>query len=181
MIWTKISLVSREGGGVRGVSLGGVICKLCTFIINIRLCSDITIQYSLHGFIQGWGTGTSKLEEKLAQQLVGICHKPLFQVFLDVQNACGSIYGERYMEIIKDCGLGTQLRRLLQRFWEDRAVVTKAGMCYVRQLNMGIGVTQGVLVCPTVFNIVVGAVVMAVLLEVCGLQEAHHRLGWVTS
>ena len=41
-------------------------------------------------------------------------------------------------------------------------------------------VTQGNLVSPNIFNIVVNSVVRAVLLEVCGSQEAHNRLGWVS-
>ena len=38
--------------------------------------------------------------------------------------------------------------------------------------------TQGNPVSPTIFNIVVDAVVTAVLLEVCGPQEAHQWFGW---
>ena len=30
-----------------------------------------------------------------------------------------------------------------------------------------------------IFNIVLDAVLRAVLTEVCGTQEDHHRLGWV--
>ena len=35
------------------------------------------------------------------------------------------------------------------------------------------------MVSPKIFNIVVDAVVIAVLLEVCGPQEAHHGFGRV--
>ena len=38
--------------------------------------------------------------------------------------------------------------------------------------------TQGDPVSLTIFNIVVGAVVRAFLMEVCGLQEANHGFGW---
>ena len=40
------------------------------------------------------------------------------------------------------------------------------------------GVTQGYPVSPTIFNIVVDAVVRAVLLEVCRPQESHHGFRW---
>ena len=43
---------------------------------------------------------------------------------------------------------------------------------------MEIGVTQGEPVSPTIFNIVVDAVVREVLLEICGPQEAHHGFIW---
>ena len=38
--------------------------------------------------------------------------------------------------------------------------------------------TQGDPISPTIFNIMVDAVVRAVLLELIGPQEAHHRLSW---
>ena len=40
--------------------------------------------------------------------------------------------------------------------------------------------TQGDSVSPIFFNVVMDAVVRSVLLEVCGLQEAQHELGWET-
>ena len=40
--------------------------------------------------------------------------------------------------------------------------------------------TQGDPVSPTVFNIVVDAVVRGVMLEVCVPQEDKHGLGWAT-
>ena len=41
------------------------------------------------------------------------------------------------------------------------------------------GVTQGNPVSLTNLNILMDAVVRAVLLEICRPQEAHHGLGWV--
>ena len=40
--------------------------------------------------------------------------------------------------------------------------------------------TQGYPVSLTNFNVVVDAVVRAVLLEVCGDQEAQHGFGWLS-
>ena len=38
--------------------------------------------------------------------------------------------------------------------------------------------TQGDPASPIIFNILLGAVVQAVLEEICRLQEAQHRMGW---
>ena len=43
-----------------------------------------------------------------------------------------------------------------------------------------IGITQGKSASPMIFNIVVDAVVRAVLVEVCGPQEAQHGMVWDT-
>ena len=51
-------------------------------------------------------------------------------------------------------------------------MLQKAGRYYGRTIIMERGVTQVRTVFPTFFNIVVDAEVRAVLLEVCGTQEA---------
>ena len=38
--------------------------------------------------------------------------------------------------------------------------------------------TQGDLLSPTIFNILVDEVVRAALMEVCGTQESQHGFGW---
>ena len=53
------------------------------------------------------------------------------------------------------------------------------GILFGRPFRIERGVTQGELVSPTIYIIVVYAVVRVVLLEVCGTQEAHHGLSRV--
>ena len=50
---------------------------------------------ALHGFIERRGTGMATLEAKLSQNLDGLAHNPLFQVFLDAHKAYGSLDRER--------------------------------------------------------------------------------------
>ena len=57
-------------------------------------------------------------------------------------------------------------------------MVPKAGKFSVRPFNKERGVTKGDPVYPMISNILVDAVVRAVLLEVCDSQEAHHGFGW---
>ena len=57
-------------------------------------------------------------------------------------------------------------------------MVPKAGKLFGRTFNTHRGVTQGDPSSPEIFNIVVDAVVMVVLLEVCGPQEAQHGFIW---
>ena len=56
----------------------------------------------------------------------------------------------------------------------------KAGRYYRQTFRTERGVTQEVPVSPTVFNIMVGEVVRAVMLELCGPQEAHRGLVWAS-
>ena len=59
------------------------------------------------------------------------------------------------MDILRGYGLGKNLKRPLQHFGDDQAVVLNAGRFYGRLFGTEIGVTQGDLVSPTIFNIVV--------------------------
>ena len=49
----------------------------------------------------------------MEQQLAGIFHDPLFQVFVDMRKSYDSLDRERCMEIIWGYGLGPNLRQLI--------------------------------------------------------------------
>ena len=147
-------------------------------VVNCRLKRSVLLYDALHGFISGRGTGTATLEAKLVQQLSGIAHKPLLQVFLDVQKAYDSLDQERCLELLRGYGLGPNLARLLDNYWRRQRIVPKVGKYLVTEFGTGIVVTQGDPASPMIFNIVVDAVVHAVLDEVCSPQEAQHGMGW---
>ena len=56
-------------------------------IVNNILQNKINIHDALHGFIQGRETGMGNMEVKLAHQLAGIFHRPIFQVFIDMHKS----------------------------------------------------------------------------------------------
>ena len=161
------------------IGLVELILKLCASIMNNFLRSSVTLHNSLHGFMQGRGVGKATLEANLSPKLAGLLHETLFQVLLDLLSSCESLERGGYVGIIRDCGLWPNIRRLLQRFWNEQAAVPKARRYYVHLFLTERGVTQGDPVYPTVFNILVESVVRVVLLEVFIPQEEHHGLGWV--
>ena len=73
-------------------------------MVNCRLNSSVALHDALHGFRAGRGTGTAILEAELAQQLAGIAHKPLFQVFLDVRKSYDSLNRGWCMKIMRGTG-----------------------------------------------------------------------------
>ena len=111
------------------------------------------------------------LEANMAQQLTGMAHKPLFQVFLDLRKSYDSLDWERCLELLRGYRLGKNLAR-------RQRIVTKVGKYLGTEFGSGRGVTQGDPASPIIFNIVVDAVVGAVLEEVCIPQEVQHGMGW---
>ena len=95
-----------------------------------------------------------------------------------VREAYDSLDIGRYMEILRGYGLVPKLQRLLQRYWDGQKVYPKAGKLFGCPFNTERRVTHGDPVSPTIFNIVVDAVVRSDVLEVCGPQEAQHGFGW---
>ena len=65
------------------------------------------------------------MDARLKQNLAGIVHKPLFQVFLDVRKAYDSLDQGRYIEILCKYGLLSRLQKLLQRYWDRHRLVPK--------------------------------------------------------
>ena len=74
--------------------------------------------------------------------------------------------------------MNTNLDRILKSYWDRQRIFPKTGKFLGNLFWTGRGVTQGDLASPMILNIVVDAVVQAVLDVVYGHQEAQHGLGW---
>ena len=85
--------------------------------------------------------GTVPMEEKLAQQLVGLVHKPLFQVLLYVQKPYDYFYRGRCMEILIGDGFCPNLQISLQWYWDKKEVVPKSRNLFEQPFGMERGVT----------------------------------------
>ena len=113
----------------------------------------------LHGFWEGCGTGTANLEAKLLQQLAAMREEVLYMIFLDLTKAYDALDRSRSLEILKGYGVGERVRRLLAVYWERMTMVARAGSYYGKGFKGERGVTQGDPFSPTIFNVVVDAVV----------------------
>ena len=113
LTWKVMVIITKGGGDYREIGLVGVIWKVCALIMNKRLQDITTLHDALNGFIQGRGTATATMEAKLAQNLAGLCHETLFQVFLDVQKSYNYLDRRRCMYILRGYALGTNFQRLI--------------------------------------------------------------------
>ena len=126
----------------------------------------------LHRFIKGRGTGTAAMEAKLAQQLAYIEQEALYETFIDLRKAYDAMDRERCLEILEGYGVGPNILRLIERFWELAILVCRASGYYGEPFKAYRGVTQGGPFSPRMFNVMVDAVVREWMRQMLGPEAA---------
>ena len=89
-----------------------------------------------------------------------------------------AFYRVRCLEILEGYGMVPQARHILREYWENFRVVDRAGGYYGVVFKSFRGVTQGELLSPTIFNVVVDAVVhhwVSLVEGGAGVQEGWGR------
>jgi retron-type reverse transcriptase len=152
-------LLPKAGDSSWGIGLLEVIWKLLTSIIDGRLKAAISFHDALHGFRPGWGTTTAIIKAKLFQQLASIQQVPVFKILLDLKKAYDTLDRAHTLEILEQYGVGALTLQLLRQFWDRQLGVAKQGGHFGVAFLATRGVTQGDIVSPTIFNIVVDAIV----------------------
>ena len=98
------------------------------------------------------------METKLRMQLARRQGWPYYQVFLDLSKAYDTLDRDRTILILQHYGVGPNLIRILRNFWDRHWVVTKQARFFGSPFRATRGVTQGDIVSPMLFNLVVDTV-----------------------
>ena len=80
-------------------------------------------------------------------------------IFLDLTKVYNALDRSRCLEILEGYGVGPNARRLLKTYWRRLTMVARAGGYYSKVFKGERGVTQGDPLSPTIFNVVVDAIV----------------------
>ena len=83
----------------------------------------------------------------------------LFEVFLDLRKVYTNLDRERAPYLLTAYGISPRMVRLLRTYWDRLTMVTKACGYFGRPFKGYQGVTQGDPLPPTIFNLVVDAVI----------------------
>ena len=171
--WQAVVLIPKGEKYYRGIGLVEVMWKVVAEILNLWLTASINYHDFLHGFRAGLGTGTATLAANLLQYLAALMEEVLYVIFLDLHKAYDAFDRSRCLDILEGYGVGPQSRRILRAYWGKMAMVVRAGGYYGEAFKGARGVNQGEPLSPTIFNVVVYAVVRHwVTLD---LEEAEKR------
>ena len=174
--WQAVVLIPKGEKDYRGIGLAEVMWKVVAAILNRRLTASITYHDFLHGFWAGRGTGTATLKAKLIQHLAALREEVLYVIFLDLHKAYDALDRYRCLEFLEGCGVGPQSCRLLQTYWGRLTMVARAGGYCWGEFKGARGVTKGYPLSPTIFNVVVDAVVRHwVTMALAGAEKRGER------
>ena len=177
-MWQTMLLILKGKKEYRGIGLVEITWKFVVAILHRRLMTAITYHDALHGFRAGRGTGTSTLMAKLLQQLAAMREEVLYVIFLDLIKAYDALDRSRSLEILEGYGMVQRVRRLLWEYWRKSTMVARAGGYYGTGFKGERDVTQGDPLLPTIFNMVVDAVVRHWVTLAVEEAETWGERGW---
>jgi hypothetical protein len=176
MTWEIIVLLQKRGGDYCGIGLLEPFWKVVEKIMVWQL-SLIKFHDCLHGSLPKRGTGTASIEAKLAQQLVWRDQCPLYEIYLDLKKAYDTINRGRMLKILEAYGVGPNLFRLQNLFWQNAKLVCRARRSYGSPFAAFRGITQGGPLSLLMFNVCVDAVVREWLHQMLGDDAARQGIG----
>ena len=138
---------------------------------------------SLTRFQRGAGNGGRYLGGQAGPTSSWACTQASLQIFIDVRKAYNSLDRGRCIEVLRGYGMGLNLARLFKSYWDHHRIFPNMDKFLRKDFRTGRKVTQGEPELSMIFNIVVNAVVWAVLDVVYGPQDTntdwYGRLGEV--
>ena len=99
------------------------------------------------------------MELNLVQDLVIVDQDPLFLVFLDLRKAYDKLDHGRLLKTQERYRVGPKIRIVLLELWAWQEVVTQKNGCHDTQFRATRRTTQGGLILPTLFNVLIYNVV----------------------
>jgi hypothetical protein len=96
---------------------------------------------------------------KLKLQLIKRNNKSYHFIFLDIKKAYDSVGRERTIKLLQKYGVGEKMCKLINNIWQHDTLVPKQSHYYGKPFKAYRGVRQGDIVSPTIFNIIMDAII----------------------
>ena len=119
---------------------------------------------------------TNSLNAKLLHQLAVMREEVLYMTFLDLHKVYDALNKDIWLDILEGYGVGPQDRHIRCKNWKRIRMVDRTGGYYRAAFKFFRGVTHGDPLHPTIFNMVVDAVLWHWILLEEGVEGGQD--GW---
>jgi hypothetical protein len=110
---------------------------VCKAIIDTCVKKAIHFHDILHCFCLTRGTSTDIMEAKLQQEVASMLQAILFQVYLDLTEACDTLDQDHTLQMMKEYGVGSRLLWLIHNYWKSQQLTPASvdSMALLSRLN----------------------------------------------
>jgi len=84
--------------------------------------------------------------------------QPLYQIFIDISKAYDGLDQDCMLTLLQDYGVGNNVLHLLHNFWSHPTIIPHQQGIFGQPFSAEWGITQGDIISPTIFNIVIDAI-----------------------
>ena len=160
-----VSIFKKKGdraicGNSRGIALLSVAGKILAKIMLIRLnhhIVDSTCPESQCGFRRERGTTdmifvARQLQEKCREQRMNLC-----MAFVDLTKAFDTVNREMLWEVMRRSGCPNKFTNIVRAFHDQMSATVVIGGEETEPFDVGVGVKQGCVMAPVIFNIYLAA------------------------
>ena len=167
----------------RPIALTSHVCKLMEKIVLVRLLHHCDkhniIPLNQAGFRAGRSTidHLVKLTTQIKYQFAK--RKGVLATFFDVTKAYDQVWHSRLLYKLKDIGLSGHIFNYIKSFLNNRKIQSKVGHSYSRIKTLHMGIPQGSVISPMLFNILMYDLPQKVSKNVTLVQYADDICMWM--
>jgi Reverse transcriptase (RNA-dependent DNA polymerase) len=83
---------------------------------------------------------------------------PMYMIFLDLKKAYNAINHSRFIRFLQQYGVGPNMLQIMKNIWDHDTIIPKPNQFFGQAFKAERGVRQGDIISPTLFNIMLDAV-----------------------
>ena len=173
----------KDKNNYRPIALTSHICKLFESIILQRLLhyceKNNIIPPNQAGFRKGRSTTEHliKLSTQIKHQFAR--RRSVLATFFDVRKAYDQVWHYRLLQKLTSIGLSGNIYEFIKSFLSNRTVQTRVGKTYSSPRKLDMGIPQGSIIAPILFNIMMNDLPKAVSKNVTIVQYADDICMWM--
>jgi hypothetical protein len=155
MTWSVLVLIPKSSGGTHGIGLLVILWKVCSWIHSTSWLTTWFSKGSRHRHSIYWRQITNAIDTHTQNPLISNIFGPVQSLWHPWSNQ------EATTTVLQNYGVGNQILLWLTNFWNSLTIVARQQGYYGNTFRSECRTTQGDIISPTIFNIIVNAVVQA--------------------